>query len=56
VSRSSAQDVMDYKQAVDAVSDMTNAQVMSQKLVDLALKKGTTDNVSCMVIRWNKDE
>jgi serine/threonine protein phosphatase PrpC len=43
---------MDAKTAVDSISDMTNAQAMSQKLVDLALKKGTTDNVSCMVVRF----
>lgn len=50
------QDVMDYKTAVDTVAGMTSAQLMAQKIVDLAMKRGTTDNVSCMVVRlrdWN---
>jgi serine/threonine protein phosphatase PrpC len=43
--------VLDSKTAVDSVSGMSSAQAMAEKLVNLALKKGTTDNVSCMVVR-----
>lgn len=46
-------DVMDGKQAIEAVAEIESAQHMAQTLVDLAIKKGTTDNVSCMVIKFN---
>lgn len=45
-------DVLSHKQAVNAVANMDNAQHMAQKLVELAINKGTTDNVSCMVVRF----
>ena len=47
-------DVMDGKFAVESVAGLNSAQAMADKLVELALKKGTTDNVSCMVIRFNQ--
>lgn len=46
---------MDGKTAIEAVAGLPNAQAMAQRLVDLALKKGTTDNCSAMVIRFNTD-
>lgn len=47
-------DVLSFNDAVQAVAGMNDAQSMAQKLVDLAMKKGTTDNVSCMVVRFRE--
>jgi len=48
-------DVMDAQTAVDAVAALRDAQQMADKLVALALKRGTTDNVSCMVVRFQEN-
>jgi protein phosphatase PTC1 len=47
-------DVMDAQTAVDTVASLRDAQQMADKLVALALKRGTTDNVSCMVVRLHE--
>lgn len=36
---------------MDTVSGMRDASAMAKRLVDMAMDRGTTDNVSCMVIR-----
>lgn len=41
------------QEAVNAVSGMKDARAMAQKIVDMSIEMGTTDNVSAMVIRLN---
>jgi len=43
-------DVTSDQEAVDLTKGETNAQVMSEKLLAHALKRGSTDNISVMVI------
>lgn len=44
-------DVITDSEAAFLIRDMKNAQNMSQALVDIAMRRGTTDNVSVMVVR-----
>ena len=43
-------DVASDQEALDLILNDTDATLMSQKLLQYALKKGSTDNVSIMVI------
>lgn len=47
-------DVMSDTEAVNLVSGMKDAKKMADKLVKTALARGTTDNVSAMVVRLQK--
>jgi protein phosphatase PTC1 len=47
-------DVMDTQEAVTFISNMKDANKMAKRLVDIAIDRGTTDNVSAMVIRLNE--
>jgi serine/threonine protein phosphatase PrpC len=38
--------------AVDLIKDMQNPTKMAKKLVNQALNLGSTDNISCMVIKF----
>ena len=44
-------DVLSDQDALNAVAGMTDPTKMAQKLVDLALAEGTTDNVSVMIVK-----
>ena len=46
-------DVMRPKEAVDAIAHMKDSNQMAKTLIKLALERGTTDNVSAMVVRLN---
>jgi len=46
--------VMSDTEAVNLVSGMKDAKKMADKLVKTALARGTTDNVSAMVVRLQK--
>ena len=44
-------DVLTPQEAVDEVEGMTNPDKMAARIVETSLDKGTTDNVTCMIIR-----
>lgn len=48
-------DVVTDEEAVNAVKNVKNPQQMAKKLVDMAMRKGTTDNVSVMAVRLQDD-
>jgi len=43
-------DVLTDQDAVDLIKDETSAQAMCEKLLKTALSKGSTDNISVMVL------
>jgi len=47
-------DVMTDAEAVNLIAGMTDANKMADKLVKTAMQRGTTDNVSAMVVRLHK--
>lgn len=47
-------DVVSDDEAVMVIRDMDNSRAMAQTLVDLAMAKGTTDNVTVMVVKLQK--
>lgn len=47
-------DVVKDEEAVSVVRNMDSSRAMAQTLVDLAMDKGTTDNVTVMVVRLQK--
>jgi protein phosphatase PTC1 len=46
-------DVISDQDAVDVIKSESDGQVASQKLLDYALKHGTTDNITVMVVMLN---
>jgi len=48
-------DVMTDTEAVEAITGMKNANEMAKKIVQMSLERGTTDNVSVIVIRLQDD-
>lgn len=46
-------DVCTDQASVDMVKDCSDAQVMSQKLMQAALDNGGKDNISVMVVKWS---
>jgi len=42
------------EEAVMVIRHMDNSRAMAQTLVDLAMAKGTTDNVTVMVVKLQK--
>lgn len=48
-------DVVDAKEAIDCIARMKDATEMARRLVEFAIERGTTDNVSAMVIRLRDD-
>ena len=44
-------DVLTPQEAVDLVAGMRDASAMARKIVETSLDKGTTDNVTCMIVR-----
>ncbi|KAI5281891.1 Protein phosphatase 2C 1 [Ascosphaera acerosa] len=48
-------DVCSDQEAVGYIRDMQDPQDASQALLDLALSKFSSDNLSCMVVRFDRD-
>ena len=42
------------QEAIEAVSGMRDAREMARRLVNMSIDRGTTDNVSCMVVRLHE--
>ncbi|KAI5282429.1 Protein phosphatase 2C 1, partial [Ascosphaera aggregata] len=47
-------DVCTDQEAVDHIRNITDAQAAAQALVDLSLLQFSSDNLSCMVVRFDK--
>jgi protein phosphatase PTC1 len=46
-------DVCDDDTAVEMIRDIDNCETAAKVLVDYALKRGSMDNITCMVVRWS---
>lgn len=43
-------DVISDQEAVDLIKNDSNAQIMSEKLMKMALQRGSTDNITVLVV------
>ena len=48
-------DTVSDEQAVSLCNEQQTTKVIAQNLVRFAIEKGSADNISCMVIRFNSN-
>lgn len=41
-----------FQEAVDVVQDITDAEAASRKLIEEAYARGSSDNITCVVVRF----